>query len=195
MHERIVEKIHYSIITHIKERFKITDLHATNETEISTIQEHELKELVSNYAELCEIDYSTAFQEFNEEFMNEYGVDASKLKKGRGTEYQEIVSNGLFDKARDVLLRLIINKSDINNECAPNTAKPLSQLTNVINDLSYRNNICKDFINSDPNYAVIDGIPCKRVMKRFTKEQMDAINEYANNHGIDPVEAMHKLFD
>ena len=110
MHERIVEKIHYSIITHIKERFKMTDLHATNETEISTIQEHELKELVSNYAELCEIDYSTAFQEFNEEFMNEYGVDASKLKKGSGTEYQEIVSNGLFDKVETYCLDSLLIK-------------------------------------------------------------------------------------
>ena len=175
----------------------MTDLHATNETEISTIQEHELKELVSNYAELCEIDYSTAFQEFNEEFMNEYGVDASKLE-GSGTEYQEILSNGLFDKARGVLLRLIINKSDINNECAPkNAAKPLSQLTNAIIDLSYKNNIYKDFINSVPNCTIIDGIPyqCKRVVRRLTKEQIDAINEYASKHGIDPVEAMHVLFD
>ena len=163
----------------------MTDLHATNETEISTIQEHELKELVSNYANLCRIDYSTAFQEFKEEFKNEYEVDISKLE-GSGTEYQKIVSNGLFDKARGVMIALIWNKS--NNPT-------VTQLADIIGHLEFYTETYKELVNSDPNYIIKDDIPYKRVMRRLTKEQMDAVNEYANKHGVNPVEAMHVLFD
>ena len=52
----------------------------------------------------------------------------------------------------------------------------------------------KDFINSIPNCAVIDDMPCKRVVKRLTDEQINAINAYINKYGVDPVEAMHILF-
>ena len=45
------------------------------------------------------------------------------------------------------------------------------------------------------NLYVTDGIPRRRVVRMFSNEQIDAINEYANKHGIDPVKAIHALFD
>ena len=175
----------------------MTDLYVTDEAGIPITsdaqKECELTKLVSNYAKLCEIDYLTAFQEFNEEIENAYGVDIYKLN-GNGTECQKIVDNGLYEQAKDVLNELISQCSKAN---IGYTAEEATQLTNAIIDLSYKNNIYKDFINSVPNCTIIDGIPyqCKRVVKRLTNDQMDAINEYASKHGIDPVEAMHVLFD
>ena len=129
----------------------------------------------------------TAFQEFNEEFLGLYGVDIYKLE-GSGTEYQKIISNGLYDKAREVIIALIWGKSN-------NSA--VAQLADIIGHLSFYNDIYKNLVNSDPNYAVINDTPyrCKRVVKRLTNDQMDAINEYASKHGVDPIEAMHVLFD
>lgn len=167
----------------------MTDLYVTDEAGIPITsgaqKECELTKLVSNYAKLCEIDYLTAFQEFNEEFLGLYGVDIYKLE-GNGTEYQKIISNGLYNKAREVIIALIWGKSN-------NSA--VTQLADIIGHLSFYNGIYKDLINSDPNYIIKDDIPYKRVIKRFTKEQLDTINDYANKHGINPVEAMHELFD
>lgn len=66
----------------------------------------------------------------------------------------------------------------------------VSQLTDVINDLSYNYNMYRDLIISDPNYVITDGIPRRRGMRKFSKEKIDSINDYANKNGIDPVEAM-----
>lgn len=71
----------------------------------------------------------------------------------------------------------------------------VTQLTNVINDLSYNYNIYRDLINSDPNYTITNGNPRKRVVKRLTDKQIDTINDYVNKYGVDTVEAMHVLFD
>lgn len=148
-------------------------------------KECELKELVSNYAKLLGIDYSAAFQEFKEELWGLYEVDISKLE-GSGTDYQKIVSNGLYDTARDVIIALMWDKGN-------NSA--VTQLANIISHLGFYNETYKDFINSIPNCAVIDDMPCKKVVKRFTQKQIDTINDYTNKHGIDPVEALHELFD
>ena len=146
-------------------------------------KECELKELVSNYAKLLGIDYSEAFQEFKEELWGLYEVDISKLE-GSGTDYQKIVSNGLYDIARDVMIAL-----DKGNNSA------VTQLANMMSHILFYNETYKDFINSIPNCAVIDDMPCKRVVKRLTDEQINAINAYINKYGVDPVEAMHVLFD
>ena len=44
----------------------MTDLYVTDEARIPSTPEDELKVLVFNYANLCGIDYSAAFQEFKE---------------------------------------------------------------------------------------------------------------------------------
>ena len=135
-----------------------------------------------------------AFQEFKKAFWNVHHKDISKLK-GSGSEYQKIVDNGLYEQAKTILNILICQCSSANIEYASDNTTEISQLTNVIIDLSYRNSIYKDFINSNPNCAVINGIPCKRVVKRFTQKQIDTINDYANKYGVDTVEAIHELFD
>lgn len=155
-------------------------------------QGDQIKEMISNYARLTRRTYPMAFQEFKKAYWNAYHEDISKLE-GSGTAYQKIATNGVYDKAKAVLNVLIGQCSNAN--IGLENVAVVSQLTNVINDLSYNYNIYRDLINSDPNYTITNGIPRKRVVKRFTKEQMDAINEYASKHGIDPVEAMHVLFD
>ena len=157
-------------------------------------QGDQIKEMISNYARLTRRTYPMAFQEFKKAYWNAYHEDISKLE-GSGTAYQKIATNGVYDKAKAVLNVLIGQCSNANIGYGFENAAVVSQLTNVINDLSYNYNIYRDLINSDPNYTITNGIPRKRVVKRFTKEQMDAINEYASKHGIDPVEAMHVLFD
>ena len=160
-------------------------------------QGDQLKEMISNYAKLRSVLYPVAARDFKKAFWNAYHIDINKLK-GSGTEYQKIVSNGLFEQAKAVLNILIGQCSNANIESvSKNTDKALSQLTNEINDLSYYNSIYKNLVNSDPNYIVINDTPyrCERVVKRLTNEQIDAINEYANKYGVDPVEAMHVLFD
>ena len=77
----------------------------------------------------------------------------------------------------------------------PNAAIFQYWVNDVINDLIYRYNVYRDLIISDPNYTIINGIPLKRVLRKFSKEQIDSINGYANKHGIDPVKSMHILFD
>lgn len=77
----------------------------------------------------------------------------------------------------------------------PNAAIFQYWLNNVINDFIYRYNIYRGLIESDPNYVVTDGIPRRRGMRKFSKEQIDSINEYANKHDIDSIEAMYLLFD
>ena len=167
----------------------MSNQYTINEAGISIIRviqkECELKKLVSNYAKLLGIDYLEAFQEFKEELWGLYGVDISKLE-GSGTDYQKIVSNGLYDIARDVMIALMWDKGN-------NSA--VTQLADMMSHILFYNETYKDFINSIPNCAVIDDMPCKRVVKRLTNEQMDAINEYASKHSVDPVEAMHVLFD
>lgn len=178
------------------EIFKITDS-ADEEVGIPSIRgtkTDQIKELISNYSRLRRDGiYPLAARDFKIHFWNKYQIDINKLK-GSGTECQKIVDNGLYEQAKDVLNELI---SQCSNANIGYTAEEATQLTNAIIDLSYKNNIYKDFINSVPNCTIIDGIPyqCKRVVKRLTNDQMDAINEYASKHGIDPVEAMHALFD
>ena len=84
------------------------------------------------------------------------------------------------------MIALIWNKS--NNPT-------VTQLADIIGHLEFYTETYKELVNSDPNYIIKDDIPYKRVMRRLTKEQIDAINEYASKHGVDPVEAMHVLFD
>ena len=155
-------------------------------------QGDQIKEMISNYARLTRRTYPMAFQEFKKAYWNAYHEDISKLE-GSGTAYQKIATNGVYDKAKAVLNVLIGQCSNAN--IGLENVAVVSQLTNVINDLSYNYNIYRDLINSDPNYTITNGIPHRRVVRRLTKEQMDAINEYASKHGIDPVEAMHVLFD
>ena len=156
-------------------------------------QGDQIKEMISNYARLTRRTYPMAFQEFKKAYWNAYHEDISKLE-GSGTAYQKIATNGVYEQAKDALNELI---SQCSNANIGYTAEEASQLTNAIIDLSYKNTVYKDFINSVPNCTIIDSIPyqCKRVVRRLTKEQIDAINEYASKHGIDPVEAMHVLFD
>ena len=178
------------------EIFKFTDS-ASEEIGIPNIRgtkADQIKELISNYARLTRRNYSMAFQEFKKAFWNVHHKDISKLK-GSGSEYQKIVDNGLYEQAKTILNILICQCSSANIEYASDNTTEISQLTNVIIDLSYRNSIYKDFINSNPNCAVINGIPCKRVVKRFTQKQIDTINDYANKYGVDTVEAIHELFD
>ena len=157
-------------------------------------QGDQIKEMISNYARLTRRTYPMAFQEFKKAYWNAYHEDISKLE-GSGTAYQKIATNGVYDKAKAVLNVLIGQCSNANTGYEYENAAIVSQLTNVINDLSYNYNIYRDLINSDPNYVITDGIPRRRVVRMFSKEQVDAINEYANKHGIDPVKAMHALFD
>ena len=180
------------------EFFKIADS-AYEEIGIPNIhgtQADQIKELISNYARLRRSNYSMASLEFKKVFWNAYHINISKLE-GSGTEYQKIVANGLYDQAKTILNVLICQCSNANTDYTSENTPIVSQLTNVINDLNYNNSIHMDLFNSDPNYIVTNGIPYrrKRVVKRFTKEQIDAINEYANNHDIDPVKSMHILFD
>lgn len=178
------------------EIFKFTDS-ASEEIGIPNIRgtkADQIKELISNYARLTRRNYSMAFQEFKKAFWNVHHKDISKLK-GSGSEYQKIVDNGLYEQAKTILNILICQCSSANIEYASDNTTEISQLTNVIIDLSYRNSIYKDFINSNPNCTVINGIPCKRVVKRFTQKQIDTINDYANKYGVDTVEAIHELFD
>lgn len=155
-------------------------------------QGDQIKEMISNYARLTRRTYPMAFQEFKKAYWNAYHEDISKLE-GSGTAYQKIATNGVYDKAKAVL-NVLIGQCSNANIGLDNTAV-VTQLTNVINDLSYSYNIYRDLINSDPNYTITNGIPHRRVVKRLTNDQMDAINDYANKYGIDPVEAMHVLFD
>lgn len=155
-------------------------------------QGDQIKEMISNYARLTRRTYPMAFQEFKKAYWNAYHEDISKLE-GSGTAYQKIATNGVYDKAKAVLNVLIGQCSNAN--IGLENVAVVSQLTNVINDLSYNYNIYRDLINSDPNYTITNGIPHRRVVRRLTKEQIDAINEYANKYGTDPVEAMHVLFD
>ena len=155
-------------------------------------QGDQIKEMISNYARLTRRTYPMAFQEFKKAYWNAYHEDISKLE-GSGTAYQKIATNGVYDKAKAVLNVLIGQCSNAN--IGLENVAVVSQLTNVINDLSYNYNIYRDWINSDQHYTITNGIPHRRVVRRLTKEQMDAINEYASKHGIDPVEAMHVLFD
>lgn len=155
-------------------------------------QGDQIKEMISNYARLTRRTYPMAFQEFKKAYWNAYHEDISKLE-GSGTAYQKIATNGVYDKAKAVLNVLIGQCSNANTGYG--NAAIVSQLTNVINDLSYNYNIYRDLINSDPNYVITDGIPRRRVVRMFSNEQIDAINEYANKHGIDPVKAIHALFD
>ena len=102
----------------------------------------------------------------------------------------------MYEQAKYVLNKLISQCSSANTGyVSENMAEALSQLSNTINDLNYRYNICMNLINSDPNYTMTDGIPRKRVVKRLTNEQINTINDYANKYGVDTVEAMHELFD
>ena len=178
------------------EIFKIIDS-ADEEVGIPSIRgtkTDQIKELISNYSRLRRDGiYPLAARDFKIHFWNKYQIDINKLK-GSGTECQKIVDNGLYEQAKDVLNELI---SQCSNANIGYTAEEATQLTNAINDLSYKNKVYKDFINSVPNCTIIDGIPyqCKRVVKRLTDEQMYAINDYANKYSIDPVEAMHELFD
>lgn len=180
------------------EIFKFTDF-ASEESGIPNIrgtQADQIKEMISNYARLRNRNYSMASKVFKKAFWNAYHIDISKLE-GSGAEYQRIVSNGLYEQAKAVLNTLIDRCSNANTGyVSENTAEALSYLTNIISDLSYSNNIFRDLITSDPNYIITDGIPYRRerVVKRFTKEQIDAINDYANKHVINPIEAMHVLF-
>ena len=180
-----------------REIFKITDS-ASEEVGIPNIrgtQADQIKELNSNFARLTRRNYSMAFQEFEKAFWKSYHKDISKLE-GKGSKYQKIVDNGLFEPAKKVLNELISQCSSANTGYVSNTTEA-SELSNTIADLSYKNNIYKDFINSVPNCTIIDGIPYqrKRVVKRLTNEQIDVINEYANKYGVDTVKAMHMLFD
>lgn len=153
----------------------------------------QIKELISNYSKLRgDGIYPLAARDFKKAFWNKYRININKLK-GNEAEYQKIVDNGLYDQAKDVLNELISQCSNANTGY---TAEEATQLANVITDLSYKNNVYKDFINSVPNCTIIDGIPYqrKRVVKRLTDEQIDVINKYANEHNIDIVEAMHVLF-
>ena len=179
------------------EIFKFTDS-ADEEVGIPNIRgtkADQIKELISNYARLTRRTYQMAFQEFEKAFWKSFHKDISKLK-GKGPMYQKIVDNGLYEQAKDVLNKLISQCSSANTGyVSENMAEALSQLSNTINDLNYRYNICMNLINSDPNYIMTDGIPCKRVVKRLTNEQVNTINDYANKYGVDTVEAMHELFD
>ena len=77
----------------------------------------------------------------------------------------------------------------------PNAIKFQYWVNYVINDLIYRYNVYRDLIISDPNYTIINGIPLKRVLRKFSKAQIDSINDYADKNGIDSVKSMHILFD
>ena len=68
-----------------------------------------------------------------------------------------------------------------------------SQLFNIIHEISQDISMYRNLIESDPNYAIRNGIPRKRGMKKFSKEQKELINDYANKNGIDSVEAMRIL--
>ena len=158
-------------------------------------QGDQIKEMISNYARLRRTTYPMAFQEFKKAYWNAYHEDVSKLE-GSGTAYQKIATNGVYDKAKAILNILISQCSNANTGYESENTAIISQLTNVINDLNYNYNMCRNLIASDPNYVIgADGIPRKRVMRVFTKEQVDFINGYANKHGIDPVELIHILFD
>ena len=178
------------------EIFKIADS-ADEEVGIPSIRGTKvdrLKELISNYSKLRRDGiYPLAARDFKIRFWNKYHIDINKFK-GSESECQKIVDHGLYEQAKDVLNELI---SQCSNANIGYTAEEATQLNNAFNDLSYKNNVYKDFINSIPNCIVINGIPYqrKRVVKRLTNEQIDAINEYANKHGADPVEATHMLFD
>ena len=156
-------------------------------------QGDQIKEMISNYARLRRTTYPMAFQEFKKAFWNAYHVDISKLE-GSGTAYQKIATNGIYDEAKAVLNVLIGLCSNANNMGYPSENPAIvSQLTNVINDLNYNYNMYRDLIISDPNYVVTDGIPRRRGMKKFSKEQKELIDDYANKNGIDSVEAMRIL--
>lgn len=177
------------------EIFKITDS-ADEEVGIPSIRGtkvDQIKELISNYSRLRRDGiYPLAARDFKIHFWNKYHIDINKFK-GSESECQKIVDHGLYEQAKDVLNELI---SQCSNANIGYTAEEATQLNNAFNDLSYKNNVYKDFINSVPNCTIIDGIPYqrKRVVKRLTNEQMDAINDYANKYGIDLIEAMHVLF-
>lgn len=156
-------------------------------------QGDQIKEMISNYARLRRTTYPMAFQEFKKAFWNAYHVDISKLE-GSGTAYQKIATNGIYNEAKAVLNVLIGLCSNANNMGYPSENPAIvSQLTNVINDLNYNYNMYRDLIISDPNYVVTDGIPRRRGMKKFSKEQKELIDDYANKNGIDSVEAMRIL--
>lgn len=157
-------------------------------------QGDQIKEMISNYARLRRTTYPMAFQEFKKAYWNAYHEDISKLE-GSGTAYQKIATNGVYDKAKAVLNVLIGQCSNANTGYGFENTAIVSQLTSVISDLSYGYNLYRDLIISDPNYVITNGIPRRRGMRKFTKEQIDSINEYADKHGIDPVESMHTLFD
>ena len=96
-------------------------------------------------------------------------VDINKFK-GSESECQKIVDHGLYEQAKDVLNELI---SQCSNANIGYTAEEATQLNNAFNDLSYKINVYKDFINSVPNCTIVDDTPyqCKRVVKRLTDEQ------------------------
>lgn len=151
-------------------------------------QGDQIKEMISNYARLRRSTYPMAFQEFKKAFWNAYHIDISKLE-GSGTAYQKIATNGMYDKAKTVLNVLIGLCSNANMYVSDYPAI-ISQLTDVISDLNYNYNMYKDLIISNPDYVIIDGIPRRRGMRKFSREQIYSINDYANKNGIDPVEAM-----
>jgi hypothetical protein len=154
-------------------------------------QGDQIKEMISNYARLRRTTYPMAFQEFKKAFWNAYHVDISKLE-GSGTAYQKIATNGIYDKAKAVLNVLIglCSTANMYNMYVSDYPAIVSQLTNVINDLNYNYNMYRDLIISNPDYVVTGGIPRKRGMKKFSKEQKERIDDYANKYGIDPIEAM-----
>ena len=150
-------------------------------------EEYELKELISKYAKLRRTTFSMAFQELRKTIWSSQKVDIFKLK-GNGTIYQKIISNGLCDEAKGTLYLLIGQYSSDDTIIE-------EQLSDEIAELSGENIMYKNLVDSDPNYIIENGIPHKRVMKKFTEEQAEAIIDYANKHSVDIAEAIRVLFD
>ena len=108
----------------------------SNAKEIADFTERELAEFIRQYAD-----------------ANFKGIYVEQDHNYYDRVREKIATNGVYDKAKAVLNVLIGQCSNANGYGYENAAI-VSQLTNVINDLSYNYNIYRDLINSDPNYVI-----------------------------------------
>ena len=152
-------------------------------------QGDQIKELITNYARLRRTTYPMAFQEFKKAYWNAYHEDISKLD-GKGTSYQKIATNGVYEKARSVLNLLIAQCSNANTG-----DDMVYKLADIIGRVSYDLNMYKSLIASDPNYIINEyGVPFRKGYHKFSKEQVKYINEYASKNNINVSDAIDILY-